>query len=70
MLRNLSASSSFMVSLVVSSLFTNVPVLVTIEIIVQTVEKNPHLCPIPTTVLRDLLIICTTNVQFRFDNAL
>ena len=64
------SSSSMMVSYDVSSLFTNVPVRETIDIITQTVEEQPHLCPISPAVLKEALMICTTNVQFSFDNTL
>jgi hypothetical protein len=67
-LRSMQTLSRFMVSYDVSSLFTNVPVLDTIEKIVETVENSPHLCPIPPPVLRDLLTVCTTNVQFLFND--
>ena len=39
----------------------------TIDIIAKTVEENPQLCPISPPLLRDLLTLCTTNVQFLFN---
>ena len=62
------SSSDVMVSYDVSSLFTNVPVLETIDIIIRTVENQLHLCDIPPALLRMLLTLCTTNVQFRFND--
>lgn len=64
---SLYTSPPMMVSYDVSSLFTNVPVLETIDIITRTVEEKPLLCPISPRLLREILTICTTNVQFSFD---
>ena len=57
-----------MVSLDVESLFTNVPIMETVEIIVQAAYNHPALpAPsLPSPVLEELLIICTTTpFQFR-----
>ena len=58
-----------MVSLDVESLFTNVPFMETVGIIVQAAYNHPTLpAPsLPSHVLQELLIICTTEtpVQFR-----
>jgi hypothetical protein len=53
-------------SLDVESLFTNVPVLRTINIISDRVYHHPTLAPppIPKEVLRKLLLLCTTEVPF------
>ena len=56
------SSSTVMVSYDVSSLFTNVPVLETIDVIVRVAEAQLHLCDIPSFLLRQLLLLCTTNV--------
>ena len=61
------ASSTTMVSFDVCSLFTNVPVNETIDIIIETVTSHPEICPLPPDSLRDLLNLCVTNVQFLFD---
>ena len=57
-------------SLDVESLFTNVPVKDTIEIILKNIynnnEKNPP--KIEKEVLKELLIMCTTKVPFRHIN--
>lgn len=66
-IQDFDASSFSMVSFDVCSLFTNVPVNETIEIIVNTVSDNPDLCPLPPDLLRDLLLLCVTNVQFLFN---
>ena len=62
------SSPTVMVSYDVSSLFTNVPVFETIDIIIRAVEEQPHLCGISPSLLRELLTLCTTNVQFRFND--
>ena len=53
-------------SLDVESLFTNVPVLRTTNIICDRVYNHPTLAPppIPKEVLRKLLLLCTTEVPF------
>ena len=67
MLRQQIFPSTNMVSFDVVSLFTNVPVFETIDIITSFVEDNPHICPIPHDTLKELLRTCTTNVQFFFN---
>jgi hypothetical protein len=54
-------------SLDVESLFTNVPVHQTIDIILQNVYNHPDLAPplIPRPLLKQLLEICTTKTPFR-----
>ena len=54
-------------SLDVESLFTNVPVQRTINIILEKVYNHPTIkAPsIPKEILRELLVICTTEVPFR-----
>ena len=63
----------FLASLDVESLFTNVPVMDTIEIILNNVYNHATSTPpaIPKAILRQLLIICTTKCPFRnFDGQL
>lgn len=54
-------------SLDVESLFTNVPVTETINIIIENVYKNEHLRPpsIPEKTMKEILSICTTKSPFR-----
>ena len=54
-------------SLDVESLFTNVPVDRTINIILEKVYNHPSIPPpaIPKNIMRELLITCTTEVPFR-----
>ena len=59
-----------LLSLDVESLFTNVPVVDTIEIIVKNVYGHPSIPPplFPREILRNLLLLCTTKVPFRHIN--
>ena len=54
-------------SLDVESLFTNVPVDRTINIILEKVYNHPSIPPpaIPKNIMRELLVTCTTEVPFR-----
>ena len=54
-------------SLDVESLFTNVPVHRTINIILEKVYNHPSIPPpaIPKNIMKELLLICTTEVPFR-----
>ena len=58
------------VSLDVQSLFTNVPVHETTDIILNAVENHDTLPPpaLPPAKLRELLTICTTETPFQFNN--
>jgi hypothetical protein len=57
-------------SLDVVSLFTNVPVHKTIQIILDSIYRNNELPPIkiPENELKELLLICTTQTPFRAPN--
>ena len=57
-------------SLDVTSLFTNVPVRETIEIILENVYNHENLVPppIPRNILEQLLLACTTESPFRCPN--
>ena len=59
--------SSILASLDVDSLFTNVPVYETINIILDYVYHHPTLLPstIPESTLKQLLTLCTTKTPFR-----
>ncbi|VDN39810.1 unnamed protein product [Dibothriocephalus latus] len=57
-----------MLSLDVSSLFTNVMVTETIEYLCEFLVSNQLEIGIPTNVLKELLLKCTLNVQFLFDS--
>ena len=57
-------------SLDAESLFTNVPIMETIDIIVKNVYHHPFLKPpeIPKSILKEMLLLCTTRVPFRHVN--
>ena len=59
-----------MMSLDIASLFTNVPVYETIDVIVSTITDNNIDLGIDVNVLRELLVLCTTDVQFLFGGQL
>ena len=57
-------------SLDVESLFTNVPVVHTIDIILKHVYNHPKMPPprLPQEILREMLLICTTSTPFHHIN--
>ena len=57
-----------MVSFDVASLFTNVPSEEAIEIILKRIYINKEITNIPKQEMKELLIFCTKNVQFTFNN--
>ena len=65
--KGLNVSMFKMASLDVSSLFTNVPLLETIDYICERIEALKYPIGIPITSLRELLLRCTLNVQFLFN---
>ena len=64
------ANTGILASLDVESLFTNVPVIETIEIIINRAYNQETLSPpaIPKTSLEQLLLICTTETPFQDTN--
>jgi hypothetical protein len=60
-------TAPIMASLDVESLFTNIPIQETIEIILKNVYENPDISPpmIPRNVMCKLLTICTTKNPFK-----
>jgi len=67
MLRAKHPGNNIIASLDVESLFTNVPVEQTIDIILKNVYEHDELAPpdIPRIIMRQLLLICTTKTPFR-----
>ncbi|CAH8643572.1 unnamed protein product [Schistosoma mattheei] len=65
-LNRTNVADKFMVSFDVTSLFTNIPLLETIDIICQ----NYDLLPLPAPEFKKLLLMCTTDVQFQFNNTI
>ncbi|CAH8857906.1 unnamed protein product [Trichobilharzia szidati] len=69
-IQDINASNKHMLSLDVESLFTNVPLTETICFICKYIEDNKLNIGIPTTDLKELLLRCTLNVQFTFNEAI
>uniref|UniRef100_A0AA85J392 Reverse transcriptase domain-containing protein n=1 Tax=Trichobilharzia regenti TaxID=157069 RepID=A0AA85J392_TRIRE len=57
-----------MLSLDVASLFTNVPLMETVEFICQQILEKQIDIGIPVSSLKELLLRCTMNVHFIFNN--
>ena len=66
----LNIKNSFMCSLDVQSLFTNVPLEGTIDYICELVSQHGIDVHIGIDRLRELLLFCTKNVQFQFQGKL
>nr|CAJ00247.1 TPA: reverse transcriptase [Schistosoma mansoni] len=67
-IKNLSLKNKFMISLDVTSLFTNIPLLETVDFICNELTERHTETVIPVTAIKQLILRCTMNVQFRFDN--
>ncbi|BHF72262.1 hypothetical protein SprV_0401532600 [Sparganum proliferum] len=67
-IKDLNVNGMVMFSLDVSSLFTNVPVTETFDYICDFLSASQQEIGIPTKTLKELLLRCTLNVQFLFDN--
>jgi hypothetical protein len=57
-----------MCSFDVKSLFTNIPLHETVDIICSYVSKERLILPIPNETLRKLLLLCTENMKFSFED--
>ena len=70
-LKSITLQSAFTVSFDVSSLFTNVPLQETIDIIVQRIyDKNEITTTIPRDDMKSLLSLCTSKSCFLFNDTL
>ena len=67
-IKNINVKGKSMLSLDVTSLFTNVPLNETILFLCNHIDNNHIDLGIPTQYIRELLLRCTFNVQFRFNN--
>nr|VZI07321.1 unnamed protein product [Spirometra erinaceieuropaei] len=67
-IKDLNVNGMVMFSLDVSSLFTNVPVTETVDSICDFLSASQQEIGLPTKALKELLLKCTLNVQFLFDN--
>ena len=59
-----------MMSLDVTTLFTNVPVMETIDYILESISSHNMEIGLPPNKLKELILKCTMNVQFRFNGQL
>nr|VZI16343.1 unnamed protein product [Spirometra erinaceieuropaei] len=69
-IKDLNVNGMVMFSLDVSSLFTNVPVTETVGYLCDFLSTSQQEIGIPVNTLKELLLRCTLNVQFLFDNQL
>ncbi|BHF72983.1 hypothetical protein SprV_0401605600 [Sparganum proliferum] len=69
-IKDLNLDGMMMFSLDVASLFTNVPVTETVDYICDFLSASHQEIGLPTKTLKELLLRCTLNVQFLFDNHL
>lgn len=69
-IKDINVANQLMVSYDVQSLFTNIPLEETIDLIIDAAEQKLFPCPTHPTNLRKLLELCTKDVQFQFDGEL
>lgn len=69
-IRDNDLSDLLMISCDITSLFTNVPIRETLDIIRNLISQHNISLPIPTEELCDLILLCTEHVQFSFDGSL
>ena len=70
LIEDINMNNKQMCSFDVSSLFTNVPLLQTVNFICEYIDAFSVTLPIPTASLKELLLRCTFNIQFKFDGTL
>nr|CAH8828540.1 unnamed protein product [Trichobilharzia regenti] len=64
---NINIMNKNMYSFDVNSLFTNVPLIKTVDILCDYISTNNFFIPFPISYLKDLLLLCTNNVRFTFE---
>ena len=69
-IKDFDPSDDLLYSLDVCSLFTNVPLVETIDRLCKFVTESNICLPISVNILKDLLLRCTLNVQFLFEGKL
>nr|VZI08282.1 unnamed protein product [Spirometra erinaceieuropaei] len=69
-IKNINVDGQTMLSLDVSSLFTNVPVVETIDFLVDFIRETNYPIGMTVETLKELLTRCTQNVQFLCDGQL
>ena len=65
-LKDMNIKTKTMCSFDVNTLFTNVPLRKTIDILCDYISLNNLPLPFPVETLKDLLLLCTDNVKFTF----
>jgi hypothetical protein len=68
LLDNMNIKDNFMSSMDVTSLFTNVPLQETVQTVCDYIEQEHLNVGIPPSEIYRLLLLCTSNVKFRFQN--
>ncbi|CAH8579694.1 unnamed protein product [Dicrocoelium dendriticum] len=66
-IRDVNLNNKWMSSFDAQSLFTNIPLLETVEYVCELVRQLPVPINIPENLLKELLLRCTLNVQFTFN---
>nr|CAH8842106.1 unnamed protein product [Trichobilharzia regenti] len=69
-IQDTNVSNKIMLSFDIESLFTNVPLTETVCFICRYIDDNHLDIGIPTTYLKELLLRCTLNVQFTFNDTI
>ena len=69
-IRDMNVDGKQMLSLDVTSLFTCVPLTETIDFLCNYIRTHNIQIPMPTDILKELLLRCTLNVQFLFNGKL
>ncbi|VDO98135.1 unnamed protein product [Schistosoma margrebowiei] len=66
-LKDINIKTKTMCSFDVNTLFTNVPLMKTIDILCDFISSKNLPLPFPVKTLKDLLLLCTDNVKFTFE---
>jgi hypothetical protein len=67
-LSSMNIKNKFMSSMDVTSLFTNVPLYETVQIVCDYIEREHLNVGLPPSEIHRLLLLCTSNVKFQFQN--
>jgi hypothetical protein len=61
-------ADTVMCSFDVQSLFTNVPLEETVDFLYEYIMDHPSCSPLPAPVIKDLILLCTKNIKFYFQD--
>ncbi|CAH8501621.1 hypothetical protein MS3_00006096 [Schistosoma haematobium] len=67
-LKNMNINGKTMLSLDITPLFTNIPLTETIDYICEQLLEKKIEIPIPVIKMKELLLKCTMNIHFKFNN--